>query len=99
VVKESAEEITSREAESTLKGGGKHHNLIRIGCWDVFPGGKTPLQHGAVWEKVICNKFENLAFIHDGWLKQVWVRGGHGWEEVSLGHEIVTCAGEVFAWK
>jgi hypothetical protein len=59
VVKESAEEIA----------GGKHHNLVHIGCWDVFPGGKMPLQHGAVWDKVVCNKFANLAFICDGRLK------------------------------
>jgi hypothetical protein len=35
VVKEFKEEITGWEAETALKGG-KHHNLIRVGCWDIF---------------------------------------------------------------
>jgi hypothetical protein len=30
----------------------------------------------------------NFDFIYDGWLEQVWVRGSHGWEEVSLQREI-----------
>jgi translation elongation factor P/translation initiation factor 5A len=48
VIKESAEEIIGREAESALKEGGKHHSFIRIGCRKIFTGGKTPLQHGTV---------------------------------------------------
>jgi hypothetical protein len=34
-----------------------------------------------IQEKVIPNWFENLAFIHGGLLKHVWVRGGHGGRE------------------
>jgi hypothetical protein len=68
VVKESAEEITGREAESVLKGG-KHHNFIHIGCGKVFVDGRTPLQHDTVWEKVVRNKFVNLTFVYDGCLK------------------------------
>jgi hypothetical protein len=43
VIKESTEEITSWEAESAFKEGGKHHNFIRIGCQKVFTGSKVPL--------------------------------------------------------
>jgi hypothetical protein len=80
VIKESTKEITGREAESTLKGG-KRHNFICVGCRKFFAGDKTPLQHGAVWEKVVHNKFANLTFIYDGHLKQVQVWGGHGWQK------------------
>jgi hypothetical protein len=31
-------------------------------------------------KKVIRNKFVNLSFIHNGHLKQMRVRGNHGWE-------------------
>jgi hypothetical protein len=43
VVKESAEEITGREAESALKKGRKHHNFVGIGCRKIFTSGKVPL--------------------------------------------------------
>jgi hypothetical protein len=78
------EEITGREAEPALKEGGNNHNFIRIGCRKVFTGGRAPLQHDAVWEKVVHNEFVDLTFICDRRLKQVRVQGGHGWEEVSL---------------
>jgi hypothetical protein len=81
VIKESTEEMVGREAESSLKDGGKHHNFTCNGCRKIFAGGKMPLQHGAVQEKVVHNKFVNLTFIYDGRLKQVRVRGGHGWKE------------------
>jgi hypothetical protein len=42
------------------------------------------LQHDAVREKVVHNKFVNLTFICDGRLKQMQVRGGHDWEEALL---------------
>jgi hypothetical protein len=48
VIKESTEEIAGWNAESALKERGKYHNLIGIGSWDIFPSGKTPLQHDAV---------------------------------------------------
>jgi Tfp pilus tip-associated adhesin PilY1 len=41
----------------------------------------VPLQHDAVQEKVVCNKYANLTFIRNGRLKQVggarqpWLRG------------------------
>jgi hypothetical protein len=69
VIKESVEEIIGREAESALKEGGKHHSFIRIVCRKIFTGGRTPLQHGTVWEKVVHNKFANLTFICDERLK------------------------------
>jgi hypothetical protein len=54
MLEESAQKIASRKAKSTLEGG-KHHDLIRIGCWDIFPSSRTPLEHGVIREKVVCN--------------------------------------------
>jgi hypothetical protein len=42
-IKESTKEIVGREAKSGLEEGGEHHNLICIGCGEVFAGGRTPL--------------------------------------------------------
>jgi hypothetical protein len=65
VIKEPAEEITGCDAESALKEGGKHYNFICIGCRKIFACCRKPLQHGAVREKVVRNKFVNLTFICD----------------------------------
>jgi hypothetical protein len=70
---EFMEEITGREAESALKEGAKHHNFNCIGCRKIFTGGTAPLQHNAVWEKVVHNKFANLTFIYVGRLKHMLV--------------------------
>jgi Fe2+ or Zn2+ uptake regulation protein len=66
VVKESAYEIAGREAKSMLEEEGEHHNLICIGCGEVFTDGTVPLQHDVIWEKVICNELVNLTFICGG---------------------------------
>jgi Fe2+ or Zn2+ uptake regulation protein len=73
VVKESVEEIAGREAKSTLEKGGKHHNLICIRCGEVFTSGRTLLQQGTIWEKVICNELMNLTFICNGHFEQMRV--------------------------
>jgi hypothetical protein len=83
VVKESAEEITGREAKSALEGG-KHHNLVCVRCRNIFLDGWTPLQHSVIREKVIHNELVNFTLIHDRWLKQVQMQGSHGWEGESL---------------
>jgi hypothetical protein len=62
VVKESAEDIIDQKTKFVLEEGGEHHNLIRIGCWDVFPGGRMPLQHCAVQEEVIRNELVDFTF-------------------------------------
>jgi hypothetical protein len=41
VIKESTEDIIGREAKSALEEGREHHNLSRIGCRNVFRGGRT----------------------------------------------------------
>jgi hypothetical protein len=64
VIKESAEEITCREAESALKEGGKHHNFISIGCRKIFTGDRAPLQRDAIRKKVVRNKFVDFTFIY-----------------------------------
>jgi hypothetical protein len=48
VIKESPEEIASREAKSALKKEGKYHNFISIGCRKIFTSDGLPLYHGAV---------------------------------------------------
>jgi hypothetical protein len=78
------EEVTSREVESAMKEIGEHCNLIYIWCRNVFSGGRTPLQHNTVREEVVRNQLADLAFIYDGQLEQVRVRGGHDREGVSL---------------
>jgi hypothetical protein len=99
VFKESAEEIASWEAESTLKEGGEHHILICIWCGEVFAGGRAPLQHFTIQEKVICNELVNLAFIYIGRLEQMLVQGGHGREEDSLRRGIKVSEGVEIAKK
>jgi hypothetical protein len=54
VVLESTEEIVDRETEPALEEGGKHHNLICIGCQDVLTGGM---------EKMVHNELADLIFI------------------------------------
>jgi hypothetical protein len=44
VIKESTMEIVGREAKSELNEGREHQNLSSIGCRDIFPSGRTPLQ-------------------------------------------------------
>jgi hypothetical protein len=83
VIKESAEEVTSREAKSALEEGREHHNIGRIACRNIFPGGRTPLQYCAVREKVIHSKLVDFTLIRDGRLEKVWMQGGNGWEEGS----------------
>jgi hypothetical protein len=43
MVKETAEAITGREANSALEERRKHHNLVCIGCGDILPDGGMPL--------------------------------------------------------
>jgi hypothetical protein len=88
VIKESTEEVVDREAKSALEEGRKHHNLGRIGCWNIFRSGRTPLQICAVWEKMIRSKLADFILIHDLCLENVRVQGGQGWEEGSQQHKI-----------
>jgi hypothetical protein len=46
-------EVRRREPESLLKNGGEHHDFLGIGCRDVLPSGRLPLEHAAIREKVI----------------------------------------------
>jgi hypothetical protein len=78
MIKKTVEEVVSWESKSALEERREHHNLIHIGCWNVFPNGRKPLQHSAVQEKVVCIQLADLTSIYDGPLEQVRVRGGHG---------------------
>jgi hypothetical protein len=57
------EELADRETEPVLEEGGKHHNPIWVGRWDILTGGRAPLQHHTVWEKMVHNKLADLIFI------------------------------------
>jgi hypothetical protein len=47
VIKESAEEVAGKEAKSAFEEGREHHNLSRIWCRNIFPGGKTASPGGS----------------------------------------------------
>jgi hypothetical protein len=68
------EEITGLEAKSISKEGGEHHDLICIGCGKVFAGGRMPLQHCAIWEKVIHNELARPPWLGGG-IAKAWNRG------------------------
>jgi hypothetical protein len=55
VIKESTHEIVHREPKSTLVEGREHHNVISVGCGDIFPSGGVPLQHDAIRKEAIHN--------------------------------------------
>jgi hypothetical protein len=78
VLKESVQEVTCQESKSPLEEGGEHHSFVGIGCREVYPYGRPPLEHNTIWEKVILNKFENLAFIRSWLLGHVRMGSGHG---------------------
>jgi hypothetical protein len=63
VVQKSAEEIADRETKPTLEESGNHHTFICVGCQNVHAGGRAPLQHRAIWEKMARDKLANLIFI------------------------------------
>jgi hypothetical protein len=77
VVKKSLEEVTSRESKPALEERREHHNLIHIGCENIFFGGGAPLQHGSIGEDRIHNKFANFFFIRDKCLKEMRMRSCH----------------------
>jgi hypothetical protein len=71
------EEIVNRETVPAREEGGEH-NFICVGCQNILAGGRAPLQHHAQREIMAHNKLADLIFIRNGWLEQVWMRGGHG---------------------
>jgi hypothetical protein len=99
MIKESTKEIAGRKAKSTLEKGREHHNLSRIGCRNVFPGGRTPLQDIAVHEKVIRIKLVDFTFIRNGWLERMRVWGGHHGGERSQQHGIGASVMEEIGWN
>jgi hypothetical protein len=48
-----------------LEEGGGHHDFIGVRCWDVFIGGRAPLQHLTIGEKVARDELTDLAFVSD----------------------------------
>jgi hypothetical protein len=88
VIKESVEKVAGREAKSALEKGREHHNLSCIGCRNVLPGGKMPLHDDAIQKKVIRNKLVDFAFIRNGRLEEMLVRGGHRGGERSHQHGV-----------
>jgi hypothetical protein len=64
VIKESTEEFIDQNTKPALEEGGEHHNLIGVGCWDIFSYGRAPLQHYAIWEEVIHDELADLILCH-----------------------------------
>jgi Fe2+ or Zn2+ uptake regulation protein len=77
VVKKSSEEVTCGDSKPTLEERREHHNLICIGCGNIFSDGGAPLQHVPIGEERTHNKFANFFFIHDGRLKEMRMRSCH----------------------
>jgi hypothetical protein len=77
VLKKSSKEVIGRESKPTLEERREHHNLIHIGCRDIFSGGGAPLQHNLIGEERTHNKFVNFFLICDGGLKEMRMRGHH----------------------
>jgi hypothetical protein len=76
VVKKFSEEVTGRESKPALDERREHHNLIRIGCGNIFSGSGAPLQHGPIRGER-THMFATFFFIHDGHLKEMRMRGYH----------------------
>jgi hypothetical protein len=55
MLEKAMKEVMGREPESPLEERRKHHNLLRIGCWDVLPFSRSPLEHGMIQEKVVLD--------------------------------------------
>jgi hypothetical protein len=65
VIKKVVEEIADWESKSMLEEGGEHHDFIGVRSWNVLTGGRTPLQHLTVREKVAHDELTDLTFISD----------------------------------
>jgi hypothetical protein len=48
-----------------LEEGGEHHNLIGVGSRYILTGGRTPLQHLTIWEKIALDELTDLILISD----------------------------------
>jgi hypothetical protein len=81
MMKDIAHKFTGRKPKSMGEEGRKHHNLIGIGCGDVFPFHRCPLEHLTVGKKLIGDQFEDLILICGGCLEHLEMGGGHGVEE------------------
>jgi hypothetical protein len=77
VVKMSLEEVAGRDPKPALEERREHHNLIHIGCGNIFSGGGAPMQHDPIKEERTHNKFANFFFICDGHLREMRMRGCH----------------------
>jgi hypothetical protein len=69
VVQKTVKEITDWKTKPTLEEGGEYHNFICVGCQNVLTGGRAPLQHPTVWEKMAHDELVNLVFVSDRWVE------------------------------
>jgi hypothetical protein len=63
VIEKATEEIANWKSKFVLEEGGEHHNLVGVGCWDILTGGRAPLQHLMIREKMSCDELTDLGFI------------------------------------
>jgi hypothetical protein len=66
MMKETKNKFTGGKSKSAGEEGKKHHNLISIGCGDVFPFRQSPLGHLMVRKKSIGDQFEDLILTRGG---------------------------------
>jgi hypothetical protein len=57
-VKKSSEVVIGRESKSALEERREHHNLINIGCGNIFSGGGAPLQHDQSGRKELTTSLQ-----------------------------------------
>jgi hypothetical protein len=86
-MEKATEEITRREAESTLEKWSRHHDFIGVGGGNVFILCRPPLEYNTTMEKVVLNELEELTLINGRGLEHLWVRGGNGEEDESMSEE------------
>jgi hypothetical protein len=55
MVEKIMEEVTEGKVESMLEERRKHHDFFSVGCWDVFPFGRSPLEHCTSREEAVLN--------------------------------------------
>ena len=56
IIEEPRKEIGTREPQSPFKIRGKSYDFARIFIQTIFIQGRTPLDHGFLWQKTIRNE-------------------------------------------
>jgi hypothetical protein len=71
MLEKAVKEIAGEKTESALKEGKEHHNLLCVGCRDILPFGRPPMENRVIWEVMILDEFEDFTLIRNGLLEHV----------------------------